>query len=165
MSADKYRAQVITISTRAANGVWEDTSGPLIVAKLLELNFECESPLIIPDGEIIVEKLNQAINNNFDLVITTGGTGHTPNDLTPEMTKKVIERESPGISEAIRNYGVANGVATAILSRAIAGLAKGTLIINLPGSLGGVKDGLTVLSPILIHAIDQIRGGDHERKN
>lgn len=164
-SQKKFQAQVITVSTRAAKGEWEDTSGPLIVEKLRSLNIGCAAPLVIPDGEIVEVSLLKAIAEGVDLIITTGGTGHTPNDLTPEMTKKVLDRESPGISEAIRNYGVSHGVLTSALSRAISGIAKKTLIINLPGSSGGVKDGLKVLDGILLHALDQISGGDHVRKN
>jgi molybdenum cofactor synthesis domain-containing protein len=161
----KYRAQVISISTRAAKGVWEDTSGPLIVEKLNSLAIECFAPVVIADGEIVETTLRKAVDEGIDLLITTGGTGHTPNDLTPEMTKRVIERESPGISEAIRNYGISQGILTSSLSRAIAGIANKTLIINLPGSSGGVKDGLKVLEGILLHALDQIHGGDHVRKD
>ena len=158
-----YRARVVSISTRASQGIWEDTSGPLIVAALNELSIATDAPIVIPDGEIVEQALRSLVEAEFDLIITTGGTGHSPTDFTPEMTKRVIERDSSGIAEAIRAYGVANGVPTASLSRGVAGIAQQTLIINLPGSLGGVRDGMAVLSPILIHALDQIHGGDHTR--
>jgi molybdenum cofactor synthesis domain-containing protein len=164
-SAKKYRAQVISISTRAALGVWEDTSGPLIVDKLRSLEIECLAPIVIADGEVVETTLRKAVADGVDLIITTGGTGHTPNDLTPEMTNRVIDKASPGISEAIRNYGISQGILTSALSRAVAGIARKTLIINLPGSNGGVKDGLKVLEGILLHALDQIHGGDHVRKD
>ncbi len=159
----KYTSRVLTVSTRAAAGIWEDTSGPEIVKSLLALGLDVAAPVVVPDGWEIEKQLKGFVESGVDLVITTGGTGHTPNDLTPEMTKRVIDRESPGIAEAIRAFGVARGVPTAILSRGIAGIANETLIINLPGSLGGVKDGLDVLKPILLHALDQIHGGDHIR--
>jgi molybdenum cofactor synthesis domain-containing protein len=97
------------------------------------------------------------------VVVTTGGTGLTPMDQTPEMTREVIDREIPGLAEAIRSAGAAKGVASAVLSRGVAGLAGTTLIVNLPGSSGGVRDGMTVLGPVLAHAVDQARGGDHPR--
>ncbi len=156
-------ARVITISTRAAAGVWEDTSGPIIVEGLRDLGLLVDAPLVIPDGPDVRTELQRAVDEDFDLVITTGGTGHTPMDLTPEFTREVIERESPGIAELIRAQGVANGVPTAVLSRGIAGIAGSTLIVNLPGSSGGARDGIAALSPILEHALDQIRGGDHTR--
>jgi molybdenum cofactor synthesis domain-containing protein len=99
------------------------------------------------------------------VAVTTGGTGLTPGDLTPEMTRRVLEREIPGIAEAIRVAGAAAGVPSAILSRGLAGTAARTLIVNLPGSTGGVRDGMKVLSDVLVHAVDQIRGGDHISHN
>lgn len=158
-------ARVVTISTRAAAGVWQDTSGPIIVAALQALGFECADPIVIADGPDVTATLRDAIAEQVDVVVTTGGTGHTPNDVTPEMTRPVIERESPGIAESIRAYGVANGVPTAMLSRGIAGVAGRTFIVNLPGSTGGVRDGMKVLGPVLLHLVDQMRGGDHVRKD
>jgi molybdenum cofactor synthesis domain-containing protein len=111
----------------------------------------------------VAHALAAAVQAGYDLVLTTGGTGHTPHDLTPEMTKAVIERESPGLAEAVRNYGVERGIPTAVLSRGIAGIAGTTLIVNLPGSPGGCKDGIAALGSVLPHALDQIHGGDHSR--
>jgi molybdenum cofactor synthesis domain-containing protein len=159
------RALAITASNRAASGVYEDRSGALLVELLrAEPVFEIvDGPVVVADGQPVETALREAVSANYDLVVTTGGTGLTPSDLTPEMTRRVISREVPGIAEAIRAAGAAAGVPSAILSRGIAGLAGGTLIINLPGSSGGVKDGMAVLSPILAHAIDQVHGGDHPR--
>jgi molybdenum cofactor synthesis domain-containing protein len=122
-----------------------------------------DAPVVVADGDPVLEALRAAVTDGVDLVITTGGTGHTPRDLTPEMTKQVIDRESPGLAEAIRAYGVSHGVPTAILSRGIAGIAGTTLIVNAPGSSGGAKDTVAALSPVLLHALDQIAGGDHTR--
>lgn len=158
-----FRARVITCSTRAAAGTWDDTSGPIIVAGLRDLGLNVGDPVVVADGDPVLSALRDAVSEGFDLVVTTGGTGHTPRDLTPEMTRKVIDRESPGLAEAIRNYGVAHGVPTAIVSRGIAGLAATTLIINAPGSSGGAKDTVAALSPVLLHTLDQIAGGDHTR--
>jgi molybdenum cofactor synthesis domain-containing protein len=161
------RALVITASNRAAAGVYEDRSGP-IVAELLRKGvsasmIDVDGPIVVPDGEPVESALRDAVASGYDVVVTTGGTGLTPGDQTPEMTRRVIDREVPGIAEAIRAAGAAAGVATAVLSRGIAGLAGHTLIVNLPGSTGGVKDGMKVLAPILEHAIDQAHGGDHPR--
>jgi molybdenum cofactor synthesis domain-containing protein len=95
------------------------------------------------------------------VVITAGGTGLNPRDHTPEQTRAVIEREIPQLAAAIARYGIDHGVPTAVLSRGLVGVADRTLIINLPGSSGGARDGMAVLAPILEHAISQIRGGDH----
>ena len=158
-----YRARVVTASTRAAAGEWEDTSGPIVVAGLRELGLDVEGPVIVADGEPVRDALDAAVRDGVDLVMTTGGTGHTSRDLTPEVTRAVIDRESPGLAEAVRAYGVERGVPTAVLSRGIAGIAGSTLIVNLPGSSGGARDGVAALAPVLLHALDQINGGDHPR--
>lgn len=106
--------------------------------------------------------LAAAVAAGYDVVLTTGGTGVSPTDLTPEMTRRVIQYEIPGIAEAIRAEG-ADKVPASALSRGVAGVAEGTLIVNLPGSSGGVRDGLAVLGRLLVHAVDQIHGGDHPR--
>jgi molybdenum cofactor synthesis domain-containing protein len=156
------RAMAVTVSNRASAGVYEDTSGPVLVARLRELGFSVDGPVVIPDGDRVEEVLRDAVSQGYDAVITSGGTGLTPLDLTPEMTRRVIEREVPGIAEAIRQAG-RDKVPTAILSRGLAGVAGRTLIVNLPGSRGGVKDGMDVLADVLRHAVDQIGGGDHPR--
>lgn len=158
-----YRARVITASTRAAAGEWADTSGPIVAEGLRALGLAVEGPVVVADGDPVLAALRQAVADGIDLVVTTGGTGHTPRDLTPEMTLQVIDRHSPGLAEAIRGYGVAHGVPTAILSRGVAGLAGTTLIVNAPGSSGGARDAVAALSPVLMHALDQVGGGDHVR--
>jgi molybdenum cofactor synthesis domain-containing protein len=122
-----------------------------------------DGPLVVPDGEPVEAALREAVAAGYDVIVTTGGTGLTPGDLTPEMTRRVLDREIPGIAEAIRAGGAAAGVPAAILSRGIAGLAGTVLVVNLPGSTGGVRDGMAVLGPILSHAVDQAHGGDHPR--
>ncbi len=154
-------ALVITISTRAAAGVYADKSGPIIVDALADLGFEVAEPLVVPDGDDVGVALRAAIANGYAVVITTGGTGLNPNDHTPEQTRAVIEHEIPQLAAAIARYGVDHGVPTAVLSRGIAGTAGESLIINLPGSSGGARDGMAVLAPVLRHAVSQLRGGDH----
>jgi molybdenum cofactor synthesis domain-containing protein len=157
------RALAVTVSNRAAAGVYEDKSGPILVELLREAGCEVDGPIVIPDGATVEVALRDAVRAGYDVVVTTGGTGLTPGDLTPEMTRLVLDREIPGIPEAIRAFGAAAGVPAAVLSRGVAGLASNTLIINLPGSTGGVRDGMAVLAELLAHAVDQARGGDHPR--
>ena len=157
------RALAVTVSNRAAAGVYEDRSGPVLARLLADAGFSVDGPLVVPDGEPVEAALREAVTAGYDVVVTTGGTGLTPGDLTPEMTRRVLDREIPGIAEAIRAGGAASGVPAAILSRGIAGLAGTVLVVNLPGSTGGVRDGMAVLGPILAHAVDQAHGGDHPR--
>jgi len=157
------RALAVTVSNRAATGVYEDRSGPVLAGLLAEAGCTVDGPLVVPDGAPVEAALREAITAGYDVVVSTGGTGLTPGDLTPEMTRRVLDREIPGIAEAIRAAGIVAGVPAAMLSRGLAGLAGRTLIVNLAGSTGGVRDGMAVLAPVLRHAIDQARGGDHPR--
>ena len=157
------RALVVSVSNRAAAGVYTDTTGPLIAERLAEWGFEVDGPQVVPDGAPVGEALWAAVRASYDVVLTTGGTGISPTDETPEETADVLDVEVPGIAEAIRAYGIANGVPTAALSRGLAGVSGKTVIVNLPGSRGGVKDGLAVLKPLLRHAVEQVHGGDHVR--
>jgi molybdenum cofactor synthesis domain-containing protein len=158
------RALAITVSNRAAAGVYADRSGPVLAGLLAEAGCDqVDGPRVVPDGEPALAALREAVGLGYDVIVTTGGTGLTPGDRTPEMTREVIDREIPGIAEAIRSAGAAAGIPAAVLSRGLAGLAGQTVIVNLPGSSGGVRDGMAVLAPILAHAVDQARGGDHPR--
>ncbi|MCW2633936.1 MAG: moaB [Blastococcus sp.] len=157
------RGLVVTASNRAAAGVYEDRSGQALAAGLRELGFAVEGPHVRPDDVDELEAvLRNGVDLGFDVVLTTGGTGLSPTDVTPEATRNVLEREAPGIAEAIRRYGEPQ-VPTSVLSRGLAGIAGRTLIVNLPGSTGGVRDALAVLGPLLPHIVSQLRGGDHAR--
>lgn len=156
------RAVVVTASNRAAFGVYEDRSGQALAEGLRELGFEVEGPHVRPDDLAELEVvLREAIAGGADVILTTGGTGLSPTDVTPEATRGVLEREAPGIAEAVRRYGADKGVPTSVLSRGLAGITGRTLIVNLPGSTGGVRDALAVLGPLLPHVVSQLRGGDH----
>ncbi|HEU4675159.1 MAG TPA: MogA/MoaB family molybdenum cofactor biosynthesis protein [Motilibacteraceae bacterium] len=156
----ELRALVVTVSNRAAAGVYEDRGGPVLVEGLARMGFAVDGPQVVRDGDPVEQALRAAVDAGYDVVLTTGGTGLTPLDLTPEMTLRVIDREVPGIAEAIRLRSI-DKVPTAVLSRGVAGLAGTTLVVNLPGSPGGCRDGVAVLEPVLRHAVDQVHGGDH----
>lgn len=159
------RAVVITASTRAAAGTYPDNSGPLIAQALQSWGFAVAEPQIVADGAPVAAALTAAVDTGVDVIITSGGTGLSPTDRTPEATRALIHDEVPGIAEALRAAGVAAGVPAAMLSRGLAGVVRrdeqATLIVNLPGSSGAVRDGLRVLEPVLVHAVEQLRAVDH----
>lgn len=157
------RALALTVSNRAAAGIYADKSGPVLADLLRGAGFEVDGPRVVADGAPVEAALREALASGYDVIVTTGGTGLTPGDLTPEMTRLVLDKEVPGIAEAVRAAGVAAGVPSAALSRGVAGVAGTTLVVNLPGSTGGVRDGMAVLAGVLRHAVEQIHGGDHPR--
>lgn len=156
------RARVVTVSDRSHGGLRHDSSGPLLADGLRGLGFEVGVVVVVPD-EVpeIVAALESAVADGVDLCVTTGGTGFAPRDVTPEATRRVIDREAPGLAEALRDTR-RDEVPTTILSRAVAGTRGGTIVLNLPGSTGAVRDGVDVLRPVIGHAVAQLRGGgDH----
>ncbi|MFJ2504450.1 molybdenum cofactor biosynthesis protein B [Microbacterium sp. NPDC087592] len=154
-------AAVLTVSDRGAAGTRADTAGPLAVAALRDAGFDCADPVIIPDGADAVEQaLRGLLARGLRLIVTTGGTGIAARDETPEGTARVLERQLPGIPEELRRQGAARFPA-AMLSRGLAGTAQGTLIVNLPGSPGGVADGMPIILSVAEHVIAQLDGEDH----
>jgi molybdenum cofactor synthesis domain-containing protein len=154
------RALVVTVSTRAAAGVYPDRSGPILRDGLADLGLAVDLT-VVPDGPDVERTLRAAVADGYALVLTSGGTGLTPTDGTPEATLAVMDRGVPGIAEALRAHGVAHGVTAAMLSRGVCGLAGRTLLVNVAGSTGAARDALAVLAPVLTHALDQVVGSDH----
>jgi molybdenum cofactor synthesis domain-containing protein len=152
--------RVIIASTRASAGVYEDRCGPIISEWLAQHGFSSVQPVLVADGEPVGKALRDAIDEAVDVVITSGGTGISPSDSTPDQTVAVLDYMIPGLAEAIRLSGLPK-VPTSVLSRGVCGVAGRTLVVNLPGSPGGVRDGLRVLDEVLDHALDQIAGKDH----
>jgi len=155
------RAHVITASNRASAGVYEDRSGQLLAAGLSELGCTVTGPELLPDdAALLTASLRAAVEAGAELIVTTGGTGLSPTDITPEATAPVLDREVTGLAEALRRHGQEQ-TPYAVISRGLVGVAGRSLVVNLPGSTGGVRDGLAVLGPLLGHIVSQLRGGDH----
>lgn len=156
------RAVVITASTRAAAGEYEDRSGPILVAGLRDLGFDVAPPIVVPDGSPVADALQAAIATEAAVVVTSGGTGLTPSDRTPEVTEPLLDRRLPGIAEALRADALARGVPMGMISRGVAGLAGATIVVNVAGSAAAARDAIAVLGPVLQHAVEQVRGdGSH----
>ncbi len=154
-------AAVVIASTRAAAGIYEDECAPIIAAWLMGQGFAVQEAVVVPDGPAVGEAIGVALERRPSVLLTSGGTGLSPDDTTPEQTEPYLSRRLPGIMEAIRRAG-AETVPTAALSRGLAGTAGSTFVINLPGSPGGVRDGLAVLEPVLHHICTQLEGkNDH----
>ena len=160
MTTTTRRAVVVVASNRAAAGVYADRTGPVIVDWLCERGYQTPNPVVVPDGSPVRDAVAAAVADAVDVVLTTGGTGISPTDRTPEATEPLLDRRLPGLADAIRSAGLPQ-VPTAVLSRGLAGVAGRTLVINLPGSTGGVRDGLAVLERVLDHAVEQLHGADH----
>jgi molybdenum cofactor biosynthesis protein B len=155
------RAAVLTVSDRSHGGLRHDSSGPLLAELLAELGFAVSAVVVVPDDVGAVQAaLRDAVAAGHDVVVTTGGTGFAPRDVTPEAVRPLLERDAPGIVEALRQHR-REEVPTTILSRAVAGTIGSTFVLTLPGSTGGVRDGVTVLAPVIGHLVAQLRGGDH----
>jgi molybdenum cofactor synthesis domain-containing protein len=155
------RAAVITVSDRVSRGEAEDRSGPAAAAMLRELGFEVEPVLVVPDGVDSVRPALQGCIGRVALVVTTGGTGFAPRDVTPEATRPLLERPAPGLSEAMRAVTFGQNP-HGMLSRGVAGITGSTLIVNLPGSESGVRESLSVVGPALRHGVELLIAADSD---
>ena len=153
-------AKVLTVSDGVAGGTRDDASGRALVAQLTDAGYEVVTHRVTPDGtDAVAQALAELAEGFAGLIVTTGGTGFGPRDLTPEGTRAVLEREAPGIVEAIRRASDEGGRGFGMLSRAVAGTRGQALICNLPGSAGGAREGLEVLLPVAPHALELLAGG------
>jgi molybdenum cofactor biosynthesis protein B len=156
---DGARAVVITVSDRSHGGERHDASGPALAEGLRSLGFEVGDVVVVPDDVGAIQgALRDAARDGVDVAVTTGGTGFAPRDVTPEATRPLLEREAPGLVEALRRTRQ-DEIPTTILSRGVAGVVGRTLVLNLPGSTGAVRDGVVVLAPVVGHLVAQLRGG------
>lgn len=151
------RALVVVVDDRRARGVEEDHSGPLVTELLAEAGFVVDGVVVVPAEEAEIRKaLNTAVIGGVDLVVSVGGTGVTPRDVTPEATVTILDRELPGIAEALRSSGLAAGSTDAGLSRGLAGISGSTLVVNIAGSRSAVRDGMATLGPMAAHVISEL---------
>jgi len=154
-------AAVITCSNRSAAGERADDSGDLLASLLPQAGCEVTSRVVVPDDvEAIRAAVRSAVDDGARVVITTGGTGLAPTDVTPEAVRALLDRGVPGVAEALR-LAARDRVPTSVLSRGVAGTVGEAFVVTLPGSPGGVRDGMAVLTPLLGHVVDQLAGGDH----
>ena len=162
----KFTAGVVTVSDKGHAGEREDVSGPLLADLLRDMGAEVIVQRVVPDEPVeIRQALLELVEEKLvDLVLTTGGTGPAPRDLTPEATRDVIEREVPGLAEVLRFEGYRR-TPLAVISRGVAGTRGRTLIVNLPGSPRAVQEGMEILTPILPHAVRMVRGVDTEHRS
>ena len=162
---EPIQAGVVTVSDKGYAGEREDASGPLLADLVRQMGAEVVRQAIVPDEREQIERVlvELADEAHLDLVLTTGGTGPAPRDVTPEATRAVIEREMPGLAEVLRFAGYSR-TPLAVISRGVAGIRGGTLIVNLPGSPRAVREGMETLNPILPHAIKMLRGVDTEHR-